>query len=139
MKRFVYIPVSMLEDKDAEQKAAHLSAESRLSIRAGSLDDEIQESEVCIISIPEKSIHSCDEFVKTGFVHSFDITDDFIKFNKNTLLVAEYSNNSKQSFEPIICEKHVIRFRTRHYIKGNAIFNIQNGEQIFISAKVKIL
>jgi hypothetical protein len=139
MKRFVYIPAEMLGDEGANKRAERLSADSRLSIRSGFFGDGIEKTDVSIISTPEQSIYSCDESVKYGFIHSFDITDDFIEFNKNTVMRAKYSNGTELLFKPVVCEKHVIRFRSRHDVQGGAIFNIENDTEIVNSVKVEIL
>ena len=129
MKRFVYVPVDMTQDGIPEF-AEKLAKDSQLSVRLGALDDGISASQIEIISTPEKLEVNCAPSVSAGFIHSIDVTNEFVSFDTSTFLEV-FDEGYFKVFKPRLREKHVVRFRTRFLTPGAKVFSIrsENGTQ----------
>lgn len=123
MKRFVCVP-SRLVDGDVPEEAVKLSQESHLSIR---VEDDIEE--ICIKAYPEVDMVDCMDEVQAGYIHSIDITNEFIDFASDTHLQVVDLEFHVQKIKPVIITKHTIRFRSRFYIKGLHVFCVVNDSR----------
>lgn len=129
MKRFVYVPVGMAENGIPEL-AEKLAKDSQLSVRLGTADDGISASQIGIISTPEKMEINCIPSIGAGFVHSLDITNEFVDFDTSTFLEI-FDEGRFKIFKPRLREKHVVRFRARLLTPGTKVFSVrsENGTQ----------
>lgn len=129
MKRFVYVPVDMAKD-GIPKFAEKLAKDSQLSVRLGAADDGVSASRIGIISTPEKIEINCNPLVSAGFIHSIDITNEFVSFDTSTFLEV-FDEGRFKVFKPRLREKHVVRFRARLFTPGAKVFSIrsENGTQ----------
>ena len=118
MKRFVYIPWNVTNENNEAEKLAKLSG---LQIRYGNQEDDIYANKISIISTPEVNNIEFKKTVKTGFIYSIDMTNEFVVFNKKTTLRIT-GKNGTEVFVPRLRENHVIRFRARILTPGKKTF-----------------
>ena len=118
MKRFVYIPWNITNENNEAEKLAKLSG---LQIRYGNKEDNIFANKISIISTPEVNNTEFKQTVKTGFIYSIDMTNEFVVFNKKTTLRIT-GKNGTEVFVPRLRENHVIRFRARILTPGKKTF-----------------
>ena len=118
MKRFVYIPWNITNENNEAEKLAKLSG---LQIRYGNKEDGIFDNKISIISTPEVNNTEFKQTVKTGFIYSIDMTNEFVVFNKKTTLRIT-GKNGTEVFVPRLRENHVIRFRARILTPGKKTF-----------------
>ena len=118
MKRFVYIPWNITNENNEAEKLAKLSG---LQIRYGNKEDGIFANKISIISTPEVNNTEFKQTVKTGFIYSIDMTNEFVVFNKKTTLRIT-GKNGTEVFVPRLRENHVIRFRARILTPGKKTF-----------------
>ena len=128
MKRFVYVPVDTAKDGIPES-AKKLAKDSQLSVRLGSADDGISASQIGIISTPERIEVDCKPSVNAGFIHSIDITNEFVSFDTSTFLEV-FDEGRFKVFKPRLREKHVFRFRVRLFTPGAKVFSIRSESGI---------
>lgn len=138
MKRFVYIPEGMITDGKIHQEALNLSNESQLSIREGFVGDGVNVKDICVVSFPEINIIDCDEHSRIGFIHSIDATNEFINFSKNTFMEVISEDGVKEIFKPSLCEKHIVKFRSRHSTAGKKNFYICSDNVKIYSGEFEI-
>ena len=118
MKRFVYIPWNITNENNEAEKLAKLSG---LQIRYGNKEDGIFANKISIISTPEVNNTEFKQTVKTGFIYSIDMTNEFVVFNKKTTLRIT-GKHGTEVFVPRLRENHVIRFRARILTPGKKTF-----------------
>jgi hypothetical protein len=118
MKRFVYIPWNITNENNEAEKLAKLSG---LQIRYGNKEDGIFANKLSIISTTEVNNTEFKQTVKTGFIYSIDMTNEFVVFNKKTTLRIT-GKNGTEVFVPRLRENHVIRFRARILTPGKKTF-----------------
>lgn len=118
MKRFVYIPWNITNENNEAEKLAKLSG---LQIRYGNKEDGIFANKISIISTPEVNNTEFKQTVKTGFIYSIDMTNEFVVFDKKTTLRIT-GKNGTEVFVPRLRENHVIRFRARILTPGKKTF-----------------
>jgi hypothetical protein len=139
MKRFVYVPSHLGDDKSLEE-AKKLSHESKLQIMVGTEDDGISQSSICIIAMPSKKSFLCDGTVESGFIHSIDIEDEFLLFDESIHLVASSPSGEIIHISPKLREKHLARFRSRFYEPGKYSFVCQNNnKEIYFEGSFEVV
>lgn len=139
MKRFVYVPVDSLVNGDIPKEALDLSLESTLSIRMQEPNDGINRKEIHIASFPEKNIIQCRQTVKLGFIHSIDLTNDFVDFDKSAVLKIKNADLSEQIIQPSLREKHVLKFRSRFDSLGKKLYLIENDTKVIYSGVIEVI
>lgn len=139
MKRFVYVPVEMVIKGEIPQKALDLSRESTLSVRIEEPGDGIDVKEIHIASFPEIDVIDCQPTAKLGFIHSIDLTNDFVDFNKTAVLKVKHGDGTEQSVKPSLQEKHILKFRSRYDSCGTKDYCIENDGQIVYSGKIEVI
>ena len=124
MKRFIYVPKNLIgTNNEIPKKAIDLSNQTHLQLRLGSAEDEINLSDIDIISIPEKIFLDYQKKVEEGYIQSIDYTNEFIDFNKNYF--CKIKNKEKElTFNPRLVEKHCLKFRFRIFSIGQYYFDI---------------
>lgn len=139
MKRFVYVPVDLLVNGNIPKEALDLSVESTLSIRMQEPDDGIDKKEIHIASFPEKNIIQCRQTVKLGFIHSIDLTNDFVDFDKSAVLKIKNEAFIEQIIKPSLREKHVLKFRSRFDSIGKKLYSIENADKVIYSGVIEVI
>ena len=139
MKRFVYVPVEMVIGGEIPQQALDLSRESTLSIRMEEPGDGVDVKEIHIVSFPETDVIDCKPTAKLGFIHSIDLTNDFVAFNKTAVLKVKHSDGAEQILKPSLQEKHILKFRSRYDSRGVKDYCIENDGQIVYSGKIEVI
>lgn len=139
MKRFVYVPVEMVIRGNVPQQALDLSMESTLSIRIEEPCDGIDIKEIHIASFPDIDIIDCQPVAKLGFIHSIDLTNDFVNFNKTAVLKIKHSDGTEQVVKPRLQEKHILKFRSRYDSCGTKDYYIENDEKIVYFGKIEVI
>jgi hypothetical protein len=129
----------MDKDKNALEDANRISRESRLSVRIGYPEDGVNRNKVGIVSFPETSVLTCDKTVKSGFVCSFDITNDFVTFGKTTSLDVVGPENSVYKFNPVLCEKHLARFRFRLFSVGIHQYSLKCDDDYIYFGEIEVI
>jgi hypothetical protein len=138
MKRFVYIPEGMITDGDIPQEALTLSAESQLSIREGFIGDGINVKDISVVSFPEINFIDSQEYCFVNFVHSIDVTNEFVSFDKNTFMEVITETGNREFFKPTLREKHVVKFRSRHSTIGKKSFCIYSDNVKICSGEFEV-
>jgi hypothetical protein len=138
MKRFVYIPEGMITNGEIPKEALNLSNESQLSIREGFVGDGVDVKSICVVSFPEINIIDCDKHSRIGFIHSIDATNEFTDFSKNTFMEVISEEGVKEIFKPSLCEKHVVKFRSRHLTAGKKHFYICSDDVKIYSGEFEV-
>lgn len=139
MKRFVYVPAGVVKNGEIPEEALLLSQDSRLSVRIGSDHDGVDKKEIGIVSFPEKNSIFFEPSVKLGFVHSLDVNNDFVTFNETSVLKLVYADGEEKKFKPSLREKHVLKFRSRHYVSGVGFFHVENSGEVLYSGEIEIV
>ena len=139
MKRFVYVPVEMVIGGNIPQKALDLSRESTLSVRIEEPGDGVDVKEIHIVSFPETDVIDCQPTAKLGFIHSIDLTNDFVDFNKTAVLKVKHSDGTEQAVKPSLQEKHILKFRSRYDSCGVKDYCIENDGKIVYSGKIEVI
>lgn len=124
MKRFIYVPEKLIgTNNEIPKKAIDLSNETHLQIRLGSVEDELNISEIDIISIPEITVLDYQKKIEEGYIQSIDYTNEFIDFDKK--YYCKVKNKEKELlFNPRLVEKHCLKFRFRIFSTGIYYFDI---------------
>ena len=128
MKRAVYVPQDMAYD-GIPKLAEQIAKESQLTVRIGTKDDAINKDSICIISIPEINSINFDKIISSGFIFSIDMTNEFIKFDKSTVLKV-HSHDFLEIFKPRLLEKHLVKFRARIHLPGTKKFTICSANDV---------
>jgi hypothetical protein len=128
MKRFVYVP-HQKQDEASLNEAKILSNESRLQIMHGQQDDGIDSESVCIIAIPVKQKFTFDQCVKSGFIHSVEIIDEFNKFDKEAKMLVTTPSGKILEYKPRLSEKHLLMYRNRFNEIGNYRFSCLGADE----------
>lgn len=135
MKLCVYVPARFAGDS-VPQEAENLSKETMLPIRLGEQGDGIDSSEVSIIRIPEMDMCEYDRKPRKGFIHPIDYTNEFVVFTKDTVL--ELSGAVVSTVRPVLCERHVARFRIRHDKEGKYTFKIVDRGEVLTQGEFEV-
>ena len=121
------------------QQALDLSRESTLSIRIEEPDDGIDVKEIHIASFPEIDVIDCQPTAKLGFIHSIDLTNDFVAFNKTAVLKIKHDDGTEQAIKPSLQEKHILKFRSRYDSRGTKDYCIENNGKTVYSGKIEVI
>lgn len=135
MKRFVFIPFSLKNSKDSFSLAEKISEESKLPIRIGE-ENENFSNVIEIISIPEISKINFSKEVEKNYIHSIDITNEFVDMSKCSFYIKFL--NEKKEIKPNIKEKHKIRIRKRYSQIGNYFFSLELENNVICSGEFKV-
>ncbi len=138
MKRFIYIPEGMIIDGQIPEEALALSKQAQLSIREGFIGDGIQTKEISIVSFPEIRVIDYSQSSRVDFVHSIDITNEFVTFSADTFLEVVCENGLRQVFVPNLKEKHLVKFRPRFSTAGKKYFSVYSNNEKIHSGEFEI-
>jgi hypothetical protein len=139
MKRFVYVPPSLANDELALKEAEKLAKDAQLSLRIGSIGDGINKYSISIIAIPEFSATNHDEVVKSNFIFSADITNEFVSMDKSIQMETISPTGLKQSFYPTVLERHVAKFRVRFAETGKYEFSVCDKDTKFLVSSFEVI
>jgi hypothetical protein len=140
VKLFIYCPSEHYgkEESPEWQEACNISKKHKLSI-VSNVDDFSHLTSPQVIAIPDKKFQDIQETVKSGFIHTIDITDEFCKMNKNPFAVFVDPDGLIYEQKPILVEKHKVRFRTRHTKKGQYKVKIIVNELNYTESVFEVL
>lgn len=139
MKRFVYVPPSLLHDELALKEAEKLAKDAQLSVRHGSIGDGVNKNSISIISVPEFSSTNHDEVVKCNFIFSVDITNEFVSIGKGVRMETISPTGLRQSFYPTVLERHMAKFRIRFAETGKYEFLVHDEETKFLVSSFEVV
>lgn len=135
MKRFVFIPFSLKDCEDSFLSADKIAKEAMLPIRIGDKNEHFSE-DISIISIPQLQIIDCDPSVRINFIHSIDVTDEYVDMNQCECFI--FFDGKKEKIKPNIKEKHSVRIRKRYNKPGNYIFFLEKDNDVICSGEFTV-
>lgn len=132
MKRFVCVPESLAKD-GIPKEAEDLSEKSQLPINISADYDSIS-----IISVPETFALESPFSVDSGYIFWLDVTDEYNVFSSDAYMICK-SVDKEYKCLPKLRERHILRFRSRFFEKGNYTYQIWNKGAVLYEGEFEVI